>query len=114
MGAEDNGLTLEGLAHRLEALQHENAENAERLETLERENERMRSENAELREEVAPLRSSGTRWEEVVALRGSTTRQVAKPAAESDGQVSRRALIRKAGAAAVAAVAAGTLLNPHE
>ncbi len=35
MGAESDGLTLEGLA--------------ERLETLERENERMRSENAELR-----------------------------------------------------------------
>ena len=31
-----------------------------------------------------------------------------------EGRVSRRALLSKAGAAAVAAVAAGTLLNPRE
>ncbi len=47
MGAEDNGLTLQGLALRLEKLEHENA--------------RMRSENAELRHEVAELRGSGPR-----------------------------------------------------
>jgi hypothetical protein len=74
MGAEDNGLSLEGLAHRLE--------------TLERE-------NAQLRHKVATLEGSGTSWSEQV------------PASESDGRVSRRALLSKAGAAAVAAVAAG-------
>ena len=82
---EDNGLTLQSLAHRLEA--------------LERENERMRSKNAELRDEVA-------------SLNGSKTSQAVEPAFE--GRVSRRALLSKAGAAAVAAVAVGTLLNPRE
>ena len=42
MGAENNGLTLEGLAERLET-------QAQRLQTLEHEDERMRPENAELR-----------------------------------------------------------------
>jgi hypothetical protein len=51
MGAEDNGLTLQGLAQRVEALEHENAE---RLETLERE-------NTELRHEAATLGGAGTR-----------------------------------------------------
>ncbi len=46
MGGEDNGLTLEGLAQRLEA--------------LERENERMRSENEELRHNVATPEEAGT------------------------------------------------------
>src|SRR3712207_5926490 len=58
MGAQENGLTLEGLAHKLETMQRENAE---RMEALERENERMRSKNTELRDEVAALRDSGTR-----------------------------------------------------
>ena len=65
---------------------------ADRLEALERE-------NAKLRDEVA-------------ALNGSEIDQAVKPAFE--GRVSRRALLSKAGAAAVAAMAAGTLLNPRE
>jgi hypothetical protein len=86
------GLTLEGIAQRLEA--------------LERQNERMRSENAELRHAVA-------------ALRGSETRRAEEERPSSElsgfgGQVSRRALLSKAGAAAVAAVAAGTLLATRE
>ncbi len=104
MGAENNGLTLEGLAHKLETLQRENAE---RLETLERE-------NAGLRAEVSALRGSGTPRNEVPALRGSDTRRSGEAALAFDGRVSRRSLLSKAGAAAVAAVAAGTLLNPRE
>ena len=59
---EDNGLSLEGLARRLETLEHEN--------------ERMRRENAKLRGDVA-------------ALSGSETSQAVEPAFE--GRVSRRA-----------------------
>jgi hypothetical protein len=81
MGAEGNGLTLEGLALRLE--------------TLERE-------NAALRDQMAELRGSETPRD------GDTTASV------FEGQVSRRALLSKAGAGAVAAVAAGTLLNTRE
>jgi hypothetical protein len=81
MGAEGNGLTLEGLALRLE--------------TLERE-------NAALRGQMAELRGSETPRD------GDTTASV------FEGQVSRRALLSKAGAGAVAAVAAGTLLNTRE
>jgi hypothetical protein len=44
MGREDSGLTLQGLAQRLEA--------------LERGNKRMHSENAELRHKVATLEGS--------------------------------------------------------
>jgi hypothetical protein len=80
MGAQESGLTLEGLAQRLEALERE---------------------NAGLREEVAALRGSG---EDGV---------VVEAAWASEGRVSRRALFGKAGAAAVAAVAAGTLLYPR-
>src|SRR5215217_4970941 len=98
---EDNELTLEGLAQKLET-------QAQRLESLERE-------NAELRDEVSTLRSSGTRRDEVLALRGSDEhRDQEEPVSEFEGQVSRRALLSKAGAAAVAAMAAGTLLNPRE
>ena len=86
MGTEENGLTLEGLAQRLEA--------------LERENERMRSENAELRGQVATPEGSGMRWDEESLL-------------ESDRQVSRKWLLTKAGAAALGAVATGTLLGAH-
>ena len=117
MGGEDNGLTLQELAQRLEGLQHENAE---RLETLERENAELRSKVATLegsdtrRGEVAALRGSGTRREEVVALRGSDTRLNGEPVSAFEGRVSRRSLLSKAGAAAVAAVAAGTLLNPRQ
>jgi hypothetical protein len=80
MSGQDGGLTLEGLA--------------QRLGTLERENEALRN-------EVAGLRASGTP-------------RLTEQAHELDGQVSRRQLIRNAGAAAVAAVAAGTLLNARE
>jgi hypothetical protein len=107
---EDNGLTLQGLAQRLET-------QAQRLERLERENERMRSENAELRGTVSALRASGTHREEVVTLRGSETPRGGEEAPATEefaGRVSRRALLSKAGAAALGALAAGTLLNPHE
>jgi len=87
MDGKDDGLTLGGLA--------------QRLETLERENERMRSENAELRHEVAALRDPG------ISRAGES-------AAGLEGRVSRRALLSKAGTAAVAAMAAGMFLNPRE
>ena len=95
MGTEDNGLSLEGLAKRLEALERE---------------------NTQLREEVRALRGSGTRLGEVAELRGSDRRRSRSEerTAEFDGQVSRKALLSKAGAAAVAAVAAATLLNPRQ
>jgi hypothetical protein len=90
MGAqEDNRLTLEGLAQRLEA--------------LERENERMRSENNALQSKVATLEGSGK----------PSTEDGEPPASEwsgSDGQVSRKWLLSKAGAAAVGTVAAGALM----
>lgn len=88
MDGEGNGLNLQGLAQRLETL-------TERLGGLERE-------NAGLRHKVAALRGSGS------------GRAVEKYAPEVGGRVSRRSLLSKAGAAAVAAVAAGTLLNPRE
>jgi GH25 family lysozyme M1 (1,4-beta-N-acetylmuramidase) len=93
-------LSLEGLAQRLEALG--------------RENEQMRSENAELRGEVSALRGSETRRGEVPAPRGSDRRREKEVASEFEGRVSRRAFLSKAGAAAVGAVAAGTLLNQRE
>jgi len=99
MDGERSGLTLEGLAQKLET-------QAERLETLERE-------NSELRQEVSALRGPGTRRGEVPALRGSDTRRD-KEAELSDALVSRRSLLSKAGAAAVAAVAAGMLLPSRE
>ncbi len=108
MGAQENGLTLQ--VQRL----------AERLETLERENEQMRSEsaqmrseNAELRHEVAALRGSGARRDEIAEMRGPHTRRSGEASLAFEGRVSRRSLLSKAGAAAVAAVAAGTLLNPR-
>ena len=98
---KDNAQTLEGLAQKLNA-------QTLRLEALERE-------NAELRSKVAALEGSGPRRDELAEKRGSDTRR-SEEAAEaltlSDGQVSRRSLLSKAGAAAVAAVAAGTLLIP--
>jgi hypothetical protein len=90
---EGSGLSLEGLAHRLEALERD---------------------NAELRDEVSALRGSGTRRGEVPALRGSDRKGDKEVASEFAGQVSRRSLLSKAGAAAVAAVAAGMLLNQRE
>jgi hypothetical protein len=93
MDAEDNGLALEGLA--------------QRLETLERE-------NTELQSKVATLEGSAARRDALVEKRGSDTPRSEEAASEFVGQVSRRALLSKAGAAAVAAVAAGTLLNARE
>jgi hypothetical protein len=79
---EENGLTLQGLA--------------KRLEILERENERMRSEKGELRSKVAPLEGSGMRRDDA-------------PLLESDRRVSRRQLLSKAGVAAAGLVVAGAL-----
>ena len=94
MGGQDEGLTLQGLA--------------KRLQTLERE-------NVELRQEVSALRGSGARRDEVVALRGSDEhRDQEEPVSEFEERVSRRSLLSKAGAAAVAAVAAGTLLGTRQ
>jgi hypothetical protein len=90
MAAEEgNGLSLQSMAQRL-------GTQAQRLERLERE-------NAELRKELTELRGS------------QTPREGDAPVSEEfAGRVSRRALLSKAGAAALGAVAAGTLLNPHE
>jgi GH25 family lysozyme M1 (1,4-beta-N-acetylmuramidase) len=93
-------LSLEGLAQRLEALG--------------RENEQMRSENAKLRGEASALRGSRTRRDEDPALRGSDRKWDKEVASEFEGRMSRRAFLSKAGAAAVGAVAAGTLLNQRE
>lgn len=106
MGAERTGLTLEGLAKKLET-------QAQKLQTLERENERMRSENAELRGKVATLEGPGARRNELAEMKGSGMRRDGEPVPAFEGRVSRRSLLSKAGAAAVAAVAAGTLLNPR-
>lgn len=95
MSGQENGLTLGGLAEKLGAL-------TERLGGLERENERMHSENTGLRQEVVALKSS------------NKSEAVVESAWASKGPVSRRALLGKAVAAAVAAVAAGTLLTPRE
>lgn len=90
------GLTLEALAERLGA--------------LERENGRMRSENAELRGKVAALEGGATN-----GATGGASETTARGLGPSDGgKVSRRALLGKAGAAAVAATAAGSLLTPRE
>jgi hypothetical protein len=102
MGAENNVLTLEGLAQRLEA--------------LERENERVRSENDALQSKVATLEGSGTthRGEVPARRRGLEKRRGKEDASEEfKGQVSRRSLLSKAGAAAVAATAA-TLLDTRQ
>jgi hypothetical protein len=88
MGEEENGLTLQGLAYRLEALERE---------------------NAELRHKVATLEGSGTRRGEVAEMRGSGADRDGEPVAESDGRVSRRTLLSKAGAAAAGLVVAGAL-----
>jgi len=72
---------------------------ARRLEALRRENEQMRSENAELRGEASA---------------GSDRRRGKEIASGFEGRMSRRAFLGKAGAAAVGAVAAGTLLDQRE
>ncbi len=108
MGAQDNGLTLQGLARRLEVLERENAELRREVDTL--------GGSPTGRDEVAALRGSRTRRGEVVALGDSDMSPSGdgKSASKFDGVVSRRALLSKAGAAAVAAVAAGTLLYPRQ
>ncbi len=93
MDTQGNGLTLEALAQRLEALERE---------------------NTELRHEVAGLRASGTHQNEVAEMRGSERRLDGEPVPVLEGRVSRRSLLSKAGAAAVAAAAAGTLFSPRE
>jgi hypothetical protein len=79
MSAEVHGLTLEGLAQRLDSLERE---------------------NAELRNKVATLADSGTR---------SDDEELRPEFSWSDQEVSRRSLLRKAGAAAVGLVVAGAL-----
>lgn len=104
MSGQSSGITLEALAERLGA--------------LERENERMRSENAELRSKVATLEGPVTRRTEVPALRGADKhRDMESPSEASEHEVSafeqqfsRRRLLSKAAAAAVGTVAAGALL----
>ncbi len=83
---------MEALAERLEALEHE---------------------NAELRSKVTTLEGSGTRRERLAEMRGSETLLDGEAVSALEGRVSRRSLLSKAGAAAVAAVAAGALL-PRE
>ncbi len=100
MGAENNALTLEGLAKLLET-------QTRRLEVLE-------CENTELRSKVAALEGSGTRRERPDEMKESAARRDEKPVSVLEGRVSRRSLLSKAGAAAVAAVAAGTLLSARE
>ena len=104
MGEGREGLSLQGLAERLEA--------------LERENETMRRENAELRGEVATFKGAATRGNELPASKApkEPVRSLAKRSASGAAEetVSRRAMLTKAGAAAVAAVAAGTMLSPRE
>lgn len=97
---ENNGLSLEAIAKRLEA--------------LERENERIRSENAELQHKVATMEGSSTEPAELPAPRDSDTGRDGESVLELDGKVSRRAMLTKAAAAAVAAVGAGTLLNARQ
>jgi GH25 family lysozyme M1 (1,4-beta-N-acetylmuramidase) len=87
---------------------------AQRLEALGRENEQMRSENAELRGEVSALRDSRTHRGVIAALRGSDRRRDKEIASEFEGRVSRGEFLGKAGAAAVGAVAAGTILSQRE
>jgi hypothetical protein len=91
MGAQDNELTFRGLARKLETLERENAELRHKVATLEG--------SATDRNELAPLRSS------------EPHRDQEEPVSEFVGQVSRRALVSKAGAAAVAAA---TLLSPRQ
>jgi hypothetical protein len=83
MGAQDNELTLEGLAQKLETQAH-------RLEALEQE-------NADLRSKVTTPEGSGT------------PREDEESAPAHDGRVSRRRLLSKAGVAAAGLVVAGAL-----
>ncbi len=106
MDGGDDGLTLEGLSQRLESLERENAELRSKVDTMEGSGRR--------RDEATDLRGSGTSGGEVPAPRDSDPCLDGEAATEFEGLVSRRSLLSKAGAAAVAAVAAGTLLNMRE
>src|SRR5687767_5901603 len=97
MGGVDNGLTLEGLAQRLGALEHE---------------------NARLRDEVAAFRGSDTGRDGVGGVLRSTSAPRADDGAEDgEGQATevpekrmdRRRLLKGAAAAAASLVVAGSL-----
>ena len=88
MGTKDNGLTLEGLAKRLEALERE---------------------NDELRSKVATLEGSGTRRDELAETRSLVPLRDGERASGFEGRVSRRSLLSKAGVAAAGLVVAGAL-----
>jgi hypothetical protein len=100
MGEQRGGSTLEVLAQRLEAL-------AETVETL-------KNENAGLRSKVATLEDSGTRRHGQADTSSPVLGRVERRTSGIEGAVSRRALLGKAGAAAVAVMAAGTLLHPRQ
>jgi len=85
MDVPKNGPTLEGVIQRLEALERE---------------------NAQLRGEVATLKGEAKRKEQPDGIEG--------PDAVAEERVSRKAMLAKAGAAAVAVAAAGTMLSPRE
>ncbi len=76
MGTQDNGLTLEGLAQRLEALERE---------------------NAELRSKVATLEGSGTRTNGPAETGSLVPHQDGERAVGFEGRVSRRSLLRRRG-----------------
>jgi hypothetical protein len=90
MGGRDEGLTPQGLA--------------DRLASLERANEKMRSENIKLRDEVARLRDSGTRR----ARDERPTAEIPEPFDPKE-PFNRRRLLSRAGAAAAGLVIAGAL-----
>lgn len=100
MRTGDERPTLEGLSEMLET-------QTKRLEALERE-------NAELRGKVTMLEGPPPRRGEVPAPRGYEPRGSGDSTSRFEGKVSRRSLLSKAGVAAVAAVAAGTLLSPRQ
>jgi hypothetical protein len=89
MDAEGNGLTLEGLAQKL-------ATQTQRLETLERDNEKMRSENDALQSKLATLEGSQMPRTEDREL------PAASELSGFEGKVSRRGLLSKASKAGVA------------
>jgi hypothetical protein len=93
MGSQENGLTLEALAQRLEALERE---------------------NAELRGKVDTLEGSDTRRDGPAETISLVPRRDGEGSSGTGGRVSRKAFFGKAGAAAAAAIAAGMLLNPRE
>ena len=81
MGAQQIGLTLRGPAQWLEA--------------PELENERMRSENAELRHKVATLEGSDASRDEVAPLRSPDTERSREFSSAFGGWISRRWLLSR-------------------